>query len=369
MMTDLQGNPLLQSSLVQNTSGGQQRILLRIGMQTPSSSEISEPVLNNATANPHVPEVAPGERAEPSVSASITPTAPSTSSPMAAATATNAATTANDGAPSASRKRRSGASGTKQRAPRPRKDVSVSAGSPQEQARAVNQKAKRSNLLMTNRHFTLGKEIGVFGPHEFHVDVQCISNDKSSETVVIKQGTYISLLQRAEPVRVFVAFTATNGTQARLFVRGDNEAGDPYPVSVLDVVEIVTDTPPGPQFWPAVNEVTDSRRKCELEKQEQRKEARGAKTPPSKRPAIAVTAVATQGVKKEATARVRVFPQAKNSENQALLQEYCKRNESLEARVKELEKQLEQKNAEIASLYAKMLEQLCSLVRAPATGK
>ncbi len=127
--------------------------------------------------------------------------------------------------------------------------MSLSAGSPQEQARAVNQKAKRSNLLMTNRHFTLGKEIGVFGSHEFHVDVQCISNDKSSETVVIKQGTYVSLLQRAEPVRVFVAFTATNGTQARLFVRGDNEAGDPYPVSVLDVAEIVTDTPPGPQFW------------------------------------------------------------------------------------------------------------------------
>ncbi len=159
--------------------------------------------------------------------------------------------------------------------------MSLSAGSPQEQARAVNQKAKRSNLLMTNRHFTLGKEIGVFGSHEFHVDVQCISNDKSSETVVIKQGTYVSLLQRAEPVRVFVAFTATNGTQARLLVRGDNEAGDPYPVSVLDVAEIVTDTPPGPQFWPAVNKFIDSRRKCELEKQEQRKEARGAKKPPS----------------------------------------------------------------------------------------
>ncbi len=72
MMTDLQGNPLLQSSLVQNTSGGQQRIILRIGMQTPSSCKISESIVsNNATTHPHVPEVALAEHVEPSVSARV----------------------------------------------------------------------------------------------------------------------------------------------------------------------------------------------------------------------------------------------------------------------------------------------------------
>jgi hypothetical protein len=59
-----------------------------------------------------------------------------------------------------------------------------------------------------------------------------------------------------------------------------------------------------------------------------------------------------------ATAQASATPDASVQE---LIKEYRKMIESLEARVKDLEKQLEQKNVDQKIMYEKMFEKLCGL--------
>ncbi len=248
------------------------------------------------------------------------------------------------------------AHGEKPRSIRPRKHVSTSSSSPKELARAVNAKLKNNNLLWAGRCFILGKEIGTFGRYTFHTEVQASSKSAVTplEPIVLDQGSLVTLLSREGTVRIYCAFVAINGNQAQLFVRSDDADGDPYRVSVLDVASKLKDTPPA-GFWQRLEAFIESRRKLVLKVKEEEKEAR--KKEQSK---------ARQGREKRIKTECAASqpPAQQDAVNQEVLQEYRKIIASLESRVKDLEKQLDQKSTEQKILYDKLFEKLCSLIGA-----
>ncbi len=239
---------------------------------------------------------------------------------------------------------------------RPRKHVSTSSSSPKELARAVNAKLKNNNLLWAGRYFILGKEIGTFNQYTFHTEVQASSKSAATplEPIVLDQGSLVTLLSREGTVRIYCAFVAINGNQAQLFVRSDDADGDPYRVSVLDVASKLKDTPPA-GFWQRLEAFIESRRKLVLKVKEEEKEAR--KKEQSK---------ARQGREKRIKTECAASqpPAQQDAVNQEVLQEYRKIIASLESRVKDLEKQLDQKSTEQKILYDKLFEKLCSLIGA-----
>lgn len=236
-----------------------------------------------------------------------------------------------------------------------RKEVSTTSGPANEITRAINKKAKKSDLLMADRSFNLGTPLGTLGSHEYFADVTARRPDGKAPNIVLKRGLKVKLLNREDLVRIYCAYVSVNGSQAKLFVRGDEEEGAPQPVSVLDVESI----PEGQQDLPAGFE---ERVSTFLEDRRKGMEAKAEEAKKTRTEALKKKRFHFGEVKKEPGTYTTSSSPSPVVANQDLLQEYRKRVEVLESRVKELEQLVEKKNDELKAAMAAHSEKLFDLL-------
>jgi hypothetical protein len=227
-----------------------------------------------------------------------------------------------------SKGKKGAAKGKKKTAARPKKQVNADSGQPNEQTRATVKKVKSEcpyracKVELGAKRSTCGERVFVRG-----VTLEHPGGVKPSEQLT--EGSLVRIHGRADPVRVWGLYHASNGVRLCLLIKADGELQQPYSSSLLEVTSIDNSNPPPADFSANVEKYFEGLHKQAQEKKAERKET------------------ITKQLPLKRTASPADLAPANNSHSQELVSEYKEQCRRFERQVERLETELREARAEL----------------------